>query len=134
MMNAPPARAVRASARRAGGAGGPGSGAAVSDAVLGSPAVRRARRAIARPIAIAKPTATGVKELRPPDQMAAHHAARIISPLESPTPRDSPTGASGPRRPTARAAQLPNAQQPAPSARASRSDNQTSPLPIVMAS
>ena len=48
----------------------------------------------ASPIAMAKPTATGVNELRPPDAIAAHQAASTRRPEASPTPSVSPAGAS----------------------------------------
>ena len=48
---------------------------------------------------MAKPTATGVNELRPPDAMAAHQAASTSSPDASPTPSVSPAGASASQEP-----------------------------------
>ena len=75
---------------------------------------------MARPMAMAKPTATGVNELRPPDQIAAHQAATTSSPEARPTPSVSPAGALASSRPTSRAIQAPNAstaraaQQPQP--------------------
>ncbi len=70
---------------------GPSTSASTSAAEAGAGA---GRRTTARTMAIAKPTATGVNELRPPDQIAAHQAARTISPDARPTPRVSPAGAS----------------------------------------
>ena len=49
--------------------------------------------------------ATGVKALRPPDQIAAHQAATTTSPHAKPTPRVSVAGTSRPRSPTRLAAQ-----------------------------
>ena len=56
--------------------------------------VRSPRRTTASPMAMAKPTATGVNELRPPEAIAAHQAASTSRPDASPTPRVSPAGAS----------------------------------------
>lgn len=63
--------------------------------------------ASATAIVMAKPMATGVNELRPPDQIAAHMAARTMSPDASPTPRTSPAGEPGARRPTRRETHVP---------------------------
>ena len=70
-----------------------------------SPSARRLAAAEPRPARwrCAKPTATGVNELRPPDAMAAHQAASTSRPEASPTPSVSPAGASRWSRPTKRA-------------------------------
>ena len=78
----------------------------------------RARAARARATAIAKPTATGVNELRPPDATAAHQAARTMRPEASPTPMVSPAGASDARRPTVRATHAPRSRQTPPNSSA----------------
>jgi hypothetical protein len=81
---------------------------------------------------MAKPTATGVNELRPADQNAAHQAASTTSPDARPTPIVSPSGASGSSRPTIRATHIPNTRHPPPISSPRPIDSQTSPLAIVM--
>src|SRR5262245_56888191 len=72
-----------------------------------------ALRTKARTTAIAKPIATGVNELRPPDPIVAHQAAMTMSPVARPTPIVSPAPAAVGRRPTRLAAQMPNNRQTA---------------------
>ena len=93
---------------RSGSGGGPTATSASPAIALGSSrstastpasALGRRRRPAASPIAMAKPTATGVNELRPPDAIAAHQAASTSRPEARPTPSVSPAGASALEQP-----------------------------------
>ena len=100
------------------------------------PAVLPPRARCRRPSrsARAKPTATGLNELRPADQRAAHQAASTRSPAASPTPSVSPAGASARSSPTVRATQVPTPRHRAPKRSATPMARHTSGLPSVMAS
>ena len=76
---------------------------------------------------MAKPIATGVNELRPPEAIAAHQAATTISPDARPTPSVSPAGASEGSSPTKRATQMPNSRHTPPTSSAWPIDSQTVP-------
>ena len=81
---------------------------------------------------MAKPIATGVNELRPPDTTAAHQAASTRSPDASPTASVSPAGASDGSSPTTRATQMPNSRHTAPTSKPWPMDSQTVPSASVI--